>query len=113
MAFPDYRQFVHPVPGNIDLSARPIAPVDGGYATVRSIGIGTDDGEVLIPTVSDDGRIMADDEAVDAYMASGKHLGIFPTQQQASHYADVLHRLQEAQYARPAAGALRGLGVLQ
>ena len=107
MAFPDYRRFVHPVPGNIDLNRRPIVPDGDGYATVRSMGIGTDRGEALIPTVHPAGRIMSDDEAVDHYARTGQHLGIFPTVEQAAVYADRLHNAQERQYSPLLRGLLR------
>lgn len=98
MAFPDHRKFVHPIPGNIDLNSRPVVPVDGGYATVRSIGVGTPRGETLMTTVHPSGRIMSDDEAIDYYDRTGQHLGIFPTVEQASTYADRLHDQQARQY---------------
>lgn len=98
MGFPDYRRFVHPIPGTIDLASRPVVPADGGYATVRSIGVGTPKGETLLTTVHPDGRIMSDDEAVDYYERTGQHLGIFPTVDQASHYAERLHESQADQY---------------
>lgn len=98
MAFPDYRRFVHPVAGNIDLSARPVVPVDGGYATVRSIGIGTPRGEAVIPTVSQDGQLMSDVEAEEHFLRTGQHLGIFPTVDQASVYAERLHNAQADMY---------------
>ena len=98
MAYPDYRRFVHPIPGNIDLNNRPVVPADGGYATVRSMGIGTAKGETLIPTVHPAGRIMSDEEAIDHFLRTGQHLGIFPTQGQVDTYADRLHKSQDAQY---------------
>lgn len=87
--------------GNIDLTNRPVVQnEDNTISTVRSMSIGTDEGEVLIPTVVD-GKVVSEEEAIAAYEKSGQHLGIFSTPEDATSYAEQLHKDQEAMYSTP------------
>jgi hypothetical protein len=84
-----------PALGNIDLASRPtVQNKDGTVSTIRSMSIGTDKGEVLIPTIADDGTELSDKEAIDLYRKSGRHLGIFKTSDEATAYAKKLSKQQ-------------------
>ncbi|CAN5240829.1 hypothetical protein BH10PSE1_BH10PSE1_28250 [soil metagenome] len=93
--------------GNIDLGARPVVQnEDGTISTVRSISVEVDGKTVLIPTVSDEGAILPDDQAIEVYRASGRHLGVFANEEAAQRYANALHEDQAARL--PGTQALAG-----
>jgi len=88
--------------GNIDLSKRPMVKnKDGSISTVRSININHNGIEWLIPTVSDDGRILSDYDAYKLFLGTGKHLGAFVSPEFAVEYAKKLHDEQAKQYLKP------------
>lgn len=85
--------------GNIDLHHRPIVHnADGSISTVRSKSFNLDGREVLLPTISEDGRNLSDAETVDLYKKSEKNLGIFNTPEEATAYAKRLHEQQASEY---------------
>jgi hypothetical protein len=99
------------VEGNIDLHNRPVVRnEDGTISTVKSRSFGFDFGEVLLPLVSEDGRVMSDEEAVDQFRRTGQHLGVFTTPQEATEYAERLHEDQEQEYAPRSNFAVGGPG---
>jgi hypothetical protein len=85
--------------GNINLTNRPVVKnADGTWSTVRSVYFETPQGVVVVPTVSDDGRIMSNSEAWKRYQLTGKHLGIFGSTNAAELFSRKLHEEQERAY---------------
>jgi hypothetical protein len=86
-------------PGNIDLNARPtVKNPDGSISTVLSMSFEQDGQEVLVPMVSDDGKILSEEQAIQQYERTGKFLGKFATPDAATAYAERLHEDQAVQY---------------
>jgi hypothetical protein len=79
--------------GNINLSGRKV--VDG-KSTILSTSVNIDGKEVLIPTISPDGKKLSVDEAVKLYKDTGQHLGKFDTADNADAYARALSKKQDA-----------------
>lgn len=95
-----FAQFDTPAPivaGNIDLSKQPrVKNVDGTTSTVRSISINEDGREILIPTVSPDGRVLSNKDAIEQFHKTGRHLGMFKTAADATRFAEALHESEAA-----------------
>lgn len=95
-------------PGNLDLNARTVyhgKPRDQpgvDYRTENSFSIGTDQGEVLIPSVVG-GRQLTEDEAIAHYEKTGENLGVFSSPEAAEKYAVNLHNRQGSYYSPPEA----------
>ena len=82
--------------GNIDLTNRPkVVNPDGSISTVRSMSFNFDGKEVLLPTISDEGKNLSPEEAQEQFRRTGKHLGIFDSPEEATKYAKQLHKDQE------------------
>lgn len=89
--------------GNVNLYDRPaVQNADGSVSSVRSMSFQEEKGgpEILVPTVSEDGRIMSDKEAIEQYKKTGRHLGKFETPDEATAYAKRLHE-QQAKLIKP------------
>lgn len=80
-------------PGNVDLFKQPkVANADGTSSTVDSRSFTIDGREVLLPSVTPDGRhLQSDDDILAEYEKTGRHLGIFDTPERATAYAEQLH----------------------
>lgn len=94
------------LPGNIDLTKRPVVKNDDGtISTVRSMSFEENGKEILVPTVSPDGRLLSQADAIDLYHQTGQHLGVFDNASDATSYAQKLHAQQDKLYAKASATA--------
>jgi len=92
------------ISGNIDLNTRPrVKNPDGKISTVRTIGIQADGLEFVIPTVSDEGALLSNKEAVALFKKNKKHLGAFKTKEQATAFAEQLHESEAAKLLQESA----------
>ncbi len=96
------------VPGNIDLTSRPIVRNrDGSVSTVKStswnVAVNVKGGirnlEVLMPEVIGN-RVVSAQAALAHFRSSGQHLGMFDTVAHANSYAIRLHNWQAKFYAK-------------
>lgn len=87
-------------PGNINIHRRPaVRNPDGSVSTVRSMSFTDEQGNnVLVPTVIEGRGIVPPHEAVRNYYATGQHLGMFDTPENADAYAQALHEQQAGEY---------------
>jgi len=84
------------IKGNINLNNRPkVINNDGSISTIRTIGVSMDGLEYVIPTVSDDGKILSNEEAIDLFRKTKKHFGAFKTIKEATDFAEYLHKKEE------------------
>ena len=88
--------------GNINLANRPqVQMPDGSVATVRSMSFNDNGGERLIPTVSQDGRLLNPQQAIAEYQRTGQHLGLFDSPAAATAMAQRIHDQQAVGYGNP------------
>lgn len=82
--------------GNIDLENRPLVyNEDGSISTVKTMGVNIDNEEVLIPTISPEGKVLSNEEAIKLYKETGQHLGKYKTVEESNYAAEEIHKQQE------------------
>lgn len=82
--------------GTVNLYAQPkVANADGSVSTVDSLSVNLDGREILLPTVTPDGRHFtgpgAATQAIAEYERTGQHLGVFASPAAATKFATRLH----------------------
>ena len=98
--------------GNIDLSKWKVRHRngDGSISTILSMSFGTDDGEILVPTFSPQGKKLSPDQAIEQYRVTGKHLGKFHTPEEANTFAEALHQKEADKVAKETKLKIRRVG---
>lgn len=86
--------------GTVNLFKQPrVENPDGSISTVDSLSVEVDGKEILLPTVTPDGRHFvgpnAAQQALEEYQRTGQHLGIFKDAKAADAYAKELHEAYE------------------
>lgn len=96
-------------PGTIDFSKLPVVHnPDGSLSTVRSMSFEDDNGvNVLVPTVVN-GKVVSEDEAINEYYKTGRHLGKFSDYRSANRYAQLLHEREADRISGKNGGIERG-----
>jgi hypothetical protein len=102
-------------PATLDPGSQPaVQNPDGSISTVRTIGANVDGKEVNLPTVSPEGKILTNDQAVQQYRDTGKHLGVYDNPITAEAAAKALHNQEASQIGQvPKDPAARGLAPAQ
>lgn len=86
------------VEGNIDLNDRIVVfNDDGSFSTEISFSVEIDGLEVLLPLVVN-GKLVSEEEAIDHFLRTGEHLGMFSSIEEAEQFAEELHLRQEEKY---------------
>ena len=80
-------------PGNIDVTKQPqVSNPNGGTSTVFSKSYNIDGKETLLPSVTPDGRFLkTDEDVINEYKKTGRHLGQFNSPEEANQAAQKLH----------------------
>ena len=87
--------------GNLPLGIKyKVKNQDGSISTVRTISIGVDGGEVVIPTVLK-GKVVSDEEAIAHYEQTGANFGTFRDPNEAKAFSEWLHNKHEREMRGP------------
>ena len=93
-------------PGNVDLFKQPaVQNADGSISTVDSLSVNIDGKEVLLPTVTPDGRHLSQEAALEEFKKTGRHMGKFDSPEAATAFAKQVHEDYAAgKYTTPTIG---------